>query len=147
MKKRFRSNPRKLAKLMRRAERKGFNTMRHLMIRKMQLSINATPSELRMRKLLEKLGVFYQFQKGFIAGGVMYIVDFYLPHPYKLVIEVDGGYHQEPIQQFKDAKRDAYFQWRGFNVLRIRNEEVATLTKIQLRKLIGAYPHVAGKVI
>jgi very-short-patch-repair endonuclease len=136
MKKRFRSNPKKLAKLMRRAERKGFNVMRHLMIRKMQLTINATRHEDRVRKWLMKLGIFYQFQKGFLAGGVMYVADFYLPAPYRIIIEVDGAHHGEPIQSARDRERDAYFQWRGFRVLRIWNGEVDTMSAKDLRQRI-----------
>lgn len=49
-----------------------------------------------------------------------YIADFACLRP-KLVIEVDGGQHQESEY---DARRDAYLRSRGFVVLRFWNEDV-----------------------
>ena len=42
----------------------------------------------------------------------------------KLVIEVDGEYHNEPQQQKDDVIRTCYLQEKGFSVLRFRNEDV-----------------------
>jgi len=45
------------------------------------------------------------------------------------VIEIDGGYHTNPLQVWKDKIRDRYLkEERGFNVIRIKNEDVHTFT-------------------
>jgi very-short-patch-repair endonuclease len=54
-----------------------------------------------------------------------YIVDFVCLEK-KLVIEVDGGQHDE--NQVLDAKRDRWLRSQGYEVLRFWNDEV--LTKI-----------------
>jgi very-short-patch-repair endonuclease len=40
------------------------------------------------------------------------------------VVELDGHYHLEPAQKEYDAQRDAYLQARGYEVLRLANDEV-----------------------
>ena len=52
-----------------------------------------------------------------------YIVDFAC-FAQKVVIEVDGVQHQESAAMAADAARDADLLWRGFTVLRFRNDEV-----------------------
>jgi very-short-patch-repair endonuclease len=52
-----------------------------------------------------------------------YIVDFAC-FSQRLVIEVDGVQHQEPNAMAADAARDADLSWRGFKVLRFRNDEL-----------------------
>jgi hypothetical protein len=42
----------------------------------------------------------------------------------KLVIEVDGGYHDDPEQRAKDLIRDTVLQSHGFRTIRFRNEQV-----------------------
>jgi len=117
------------------------------MIRKLQLCINATKHEKTMKELLEKMGVMFQFQKGFLAGGVMYIADFYLPRPYMTVIEIDGDSHSTIEQQRRDAKRNLYWKSRDMKVLRITNVEVETMTAEDLRKMIGPFTVRRGHVI
>ena len=52
-----------------------------------------------------------------------YIVDFAC-FPQRLVIEVDGVQHRETAARRADAARDADLSWRGFKLLRFRNDEV-----------------------
>jgi very-short-patch-repair endonuclease len=52
-----------------------------------------------------------------------YIVDFYAPAA-KLVIEVDGSQHWEPVHRANDQARDAYLNALGLRVLRFSNHEV-----------------------
>ena len=52
-----------------------------------------------------------------------YIADFICLSE-KIVIEVDGGYHEQPIQQDEDQLRTEFIESRGFRVLRFKNEEV-----------------------
>ena len=44
--------------------------------------------------------------------------------PAKLVIEIDGGYHQLPEQQTSDEQRQEWLESQGFTVIRFTNEEV-----------------------
>lgn len=52
-----------------------------------------------------------------------YIVDFYCK-PLNLVIEVDGGYHEEEMQKIKDSDRQQVLEEMGLNFLRFRDKEV-----------------------
>ena len=52
-----------------------------------------------------------------------YIVDFACLSQ-RLIAEVDGAQHLEPKAMAADAARDADLSWRGFTVLRFRNDEI-----------------------
>lgn len=84
-----------------------------------------TEAEALFEQFLLQRGIYYKKQKGFLSktNRRFYIADFYLPKPYKLIVEIDGGYHQN--QQEYDEERDRYFvQVRKIGVLRIPNELV-----------------------
>ena len=57
-----------------------------------------------------------------------YIADF-LCLKAKLVIEVDGGYHDKPQQQLEDQLRTEFLQSKGYRVIRFTNEEVSSQLK------------------
>jgi guanylate kinase len=44
--------------------------------------------------------------------------------PRKLVVEVDGGYHQIPEQIISDEERTKRLNQLGYKVIRFSNEEV-----------------------
>ena len=52
-----------------------------------------------------------------------YIPDF-VCIPLKLIIEVDGGYHDEAEQKVYDEERTSYLESEGYQVIRFTNEEV-----------------------
>ena len=52
-----------------------------------------------------------------------YISDFCCPTK-KLIIELDGGIHDQEFQKQYDEERAKYLQARGFQVVRFTNEEV-----------------------
>ena len=52
-----------------------------------------------------------------------YIADFYCPQA-KIVIELDGSQHYEPMGMEKDTERTAYLAQYDITVLRIPNNEV-----------------------
>jgi very-short-patch-repair endonuclease len=74
-----------------------------------------------------------------------YIVDFYAP-TVKLVVEVDGSQHFDPVALEKDALRSNYLVSQGLFVMRFDNLEVldsttsalATVHKYILDKQTGA---------
>jgi 5-methyltetrahydrofolate--homocysteine methyltransferase len=41
-----------------------------------------------------------------------------------LIIELDGGYHQLPLQQFNDAERTEWLQSKGYKVIRFTNDDL-----------------------
>lgn len=66
-----------------------------------------------------------------------YIADFLFPDKC-LVVEVDGGYHNEPEQILKDAARDSWMKSKGLKVIRIQNAEAATFPLSKISRL--SYP-------
>ena len=77
-----------------------------------------TGAEAVLRSLLRDAGE-RRIRRQFAVGSV--IVDLAIPRR-NLLIEVDGGYHA--AQRDRDEHRDAWLRGLGFNVLRLRNEEV-----------------------
>ena len=63
----------------------------------------------------------YKFRRQYPIGN--YIVDFCCPRN-KLVIELDGGQHNEDDNLEKDKDRDDFLKNKGFKILRIWNNEV-----------------------
>ena len=53
----------------------------------------------------------------------------------KLVIEVDGGYHDSPNQQLSDQWRTDFLEGKGYHVIRFSNEEVNTDIDEVIRKI------------
>lgn len=102
---------------------------------KAELIKTRTPSEIRVEKLLNEAGYRFLAQKGFHTNFSFLIADFYLPKPYKIIIEVDGSSHY--LKHYKDRKRDEEMLFvRGIKTLRIKNEETKTLTAFDLKVLI-----------
>lgn len=96
-----------------------------------------TLSESRVEQLLKEIGEDYIPQKGFLNGSTHYIVDFYLPRPRELCIEVDGGYHANPSQTEYDRQRDMFLSLiRGLKVVRITNYAVASMKAGDLLEII-----------
>ena len=50
------------------------------------------------------------------------VVDFYC-HKFKLIIEVDGGIHNEKEQKDHDIRRDHWLRSKGYNIIRVCNED------------------------
>ena len=71
---------------------------------------------------LRKLNCGYHFRRQHPVGD--YIKDF-ICLKRKLVIEVDGGYHDEPTQQQNDQMRTEYLESKGYTVIRFKNEEIS----------------------
>lgn len=82
---------------------------------------NATEAESVLWDCLRNENLNTKVLRQHIIGD--YIVDFLLPY-YNLVIEVDGGYHAERIQQEDDNIRSEYLNSKGYYVIRFKNEQV-----------------------
>lgn len=64
----------------------------------------------------------------------VFIADFYC-HKLKLVIEVDGGVHQEKSQQEYDIGRAVELAGLGIKVIRFQNEEVQSSLSDVVKRL------------
>ena len=90
-----------------------------------------TESETVLWNALRKLNAGVRFRRQHPIGD--YIADF-ICLPAKLVIEVDGGYHQEPQQQELDKQRTEFLVSKGYRVIRIKNEEISdNLNEVVMR--------------
>lgn len=94
----------------------------------------ATKEELILKKFLEDNKIRFLFQKGFLKPFHR-IVDFYIPRR-KVIIEVDGDYHKEPIVELRDLNKDIEWLWdRGMTTIRITNKEINNKDFSKLNKL------------
>ena len=75
-------------------------------------------SELRQFRRIYNLHVRKQVPIG------PYIADFAI-HSLKVIIELDGEFHFEPKGLAKDKIRDAWFERRGYKVVRMNTGELA----------------------
>ena len=85
--------------------------------------------ELKFLHEATEAGVYFNYQHPiFIYDGLwierLFIADFYDPVN-KVVIEVDGGYHNTEEQKERDAERDYILRKWGYKVHRITNATVA----------------------
>lgn len=97
-----------------------------------QMRKNPTEAESVLWQLVSggQLGV--KFRRQHVIGD--YIADFVCLEK-NLIIEIDGGYHEDSEQQMEDNLRSTALKEYGFAILRVRNEEVLCNTEALLRKL------------
>lgn len=101
---------------------------------------NMTYAEHCFKQKLDILNIKYMAQKGFMNDKSFYLIDFYLPKPYKLCIEIDGEYHNTKIQKKNDAIKDHYLtSIRGFKILRFTNSTALSISIPDLKTIIGSY--------
>ena len=82
----------------------------------------ATPAERSAWRVLRRYrreGACFRRQQ--VIDG--FIVDFFSA-PLRLVIEVDGGIHDDPLVHERDLARDAHLTRLGLTVIRIANADV-----------------------
>jgi len=82
---------------------------------------NPTEAESLLWDYLKADGLGVTFKRQQIIGD--YIADFVCISS-KLIVELDGGYHQLPQQQINDSQRTEWLESRGYKVLRFTNEEL-----------------------
>ena len=93
---------------------------------------NPTPSEKKAMDLLKKAGIKYKSQCVF----GFYIPDIIVTNRL-LIVEIDGKIHD--TQRERDQRRDKFLKDMGMKVLRVRNENVASIVK-----KVKKYPIVKG---
>jgi len=94
----------------------------YLKNRRTELRNNLTPAEAVLWKALKGSALMdRKFRRQHSIEN--YIADFYCPEE-KLIIELDGGVHNDPIQSMNDAERTQRLTQLGYTVLRFRNDTV-----------------------
>lgn len=96
------------------------------------------PSKLeeRMQLFLDRNNVYYDFQKIFYIyaddGWIIryYIADFYLPSS-KIIIEVDGKFHNDHKQHDKDRTKIIQENYPGVRVLRYTWNDLSDTQKME----------------
>lgn len=82
---------------------------------------NPTPAEQAFWNIVRNKQLGVRFLRQYIIAD--YIVDFICPER-MLIIELDGGYHDEEFQQAWDIEREHWLERRNYCVIRFKNEEV-----------------------
>ena len=95
----------------------------------------STDAESALWQMLRGKNLGDKFRRQHIVGE--YIVDFVCLTK-KLIVEVDGKYHDTPEMQEADNFRTNYLNSLGFNVIRFTNEEVIGDTESVLNKIENA---------
>ena len=96
--------------------------MKEIVKKSRELRKNQTPQEKKLWLYLRKRNINnYKFRRQYPIGN--YIVDF-ICHEKKLIIEIDGGQHNIPINIDYDEKRTAFLKEKGFNVMRFWNNDI-----------------------
>ena len=80
-----------------------------------------TPAESALWKFLKNNALGCTFKRQHVVGA--YIADFICIQA-RLIIEIDGGYHQLPDAHISDEERTKQLNAFGFRVIRFTNEEV-----------------------
>ena len=87
-----------------------------------KLRKNMTPQERKIWSIIKNRQFYgYRFRRQFPIGK--YIVDFVCRET-KIIIEIDGGQHNEPKDILYDKERTEYLNKSGYTVLRFWNNEI-----------------------
>jgi very-short-patch-repair endonuclease len=115
-------------------------TSEELILRARQLRRRQTEAEKLLWSHLRarRLGG-YKFRRQHPVGP--YIVDFYCEAA-RLVVEVDGGGHNEPRQRVYDQRRTMSLEELGLRVMRFWNNEVLVHTEAVLEAILSALDNV-----
>jgi len=95
--------------------------MDNLTERAKELRKNATPQEQKLWNLLKKKYKNLKFKRQQPIG--QYIADFICREKW-LIIELDGGQHNEDKNIAYDEKRTKYLESKGFKVIRFWNNDI-----------------------
>lgn len=99
------------------------------MDRKHNPTLTASARALRKNMTKEERHLWYDYLRSypvrFLRQKVIdnYIVDFYC-HDARLIVELDGSQHFDPVNREKDRQRTKHLESRNLKVIRIPNNEV-----------------------
>jgi very-short-patch-repair endonuclease len=87
-----------------------------------KLRANTTPHERMLWRALKELPIEgTHFRRQAPIGP--YVVDFFCPAK-RLIIELDGGHHNDDETAGRDSKRQAWLEQEGYRVIRFWNSDV-----------------------
>jgi very-short-patch-repair endonuclease len=112
---------------------KNIHTRKHLESYRKELRNNATVSEKRLWKFLQKSQLENRKFRRQQSIGI-YIVDFYCASE-KLIIELDGYIHDNTVNQEYDFKRTTYLESLDYTVIRFKNDEVKNSIQMVLDRI------------
>lgn len=84
----------------------------------------------------------YKFRRQHPVG--LFIVDFYC-HRLKLILEIDGEYHNLPEQIKKDSERTQILESSGLQLIRFTNEEVHENLEDVIAKITFKIDEISAK--
>ena len=96
---------------------------------------DASTPEVLLWTILRDRRITAKFRRQMPVGP--YIADF-ICLGRRLIVEVDGPHHKDPVQKARDAGRDQWLQAAGFRVLRFTADEVIGDPELAARKIIAA---------
>jgi very-short-patch-repair endonuclease len=89
-----------------------------------KLRANTTPHERILWRALKELPIEgTHFRRQAPIGN--YVVDFFCPAK-RLIVELDGGHHNEDATAKRDGERQAWLEHQGYRVLRFWNSEISS---------------------
>ena len=87
-----------------------------------KLRANTTPHERILWRALKELPIEgSHFRRQAPIGR--YVVDFFCPAK-RLIIELDGGHHNEDATAARDSERQAWLEQEGYRVIRFWNSDI-----------------------
>ena len=103
-----------------------------------KLRANSTPHERILWRALKELPINgSHFRRQAPIGP--YVVDFFCP-PERLIIELDGGHHNEDEEAERDRARQDWLENEGYRVIRFWNSEITSdLTAVLERIYVELY--------
>jgi very-short-patch-repair endonuclease len=112
---------------------------------KQRLKERATQAEQILCSALTDRHYWFRFQSCFYSPDILFIPDFRLAlHHQKLIIELDGGYHEN--QRAYDEQRTRWLQKnRNCVVIRFTNDEVIYDLPTVMGKIAAMNPKKRGK--
>lgn len=89
-----------------------------------KLRANTTPHERALWRALKELPIEgTHFRRQAPIGP--YVVDFFCPAK-RLIIELDGGHHNDDVIAKRDSERQVWLEQEGYRVIRFWNSDVTT---------------------
>lgn len=95
-----------------------------------------TKAEKELYKHLNRNNVNYIKQFPVDCNGKIYFADAFLTY-YNLIIECDGGYHNQERIIKKDIQRDSHIRSCGYQIIHFTNEEIISTTYMAILKQCG----------